>query len=185
MKKNNEIKNYKENNMLDLEKIINEYNGYVNQIIKNMTIKEFSKEDVEEIIADTFFILWKNKDKLEEDKKLSSYLAGIVRNLVREKARGIKVNYDISDYENTIADLQNIDMLYEQREKTTMVEKMVKQMKLEEIEIFKLYYYSSKKIKEISSILNISEFAVKSKLYRIRKKIKKELEKGGYSNESE
>ena len=37
------------------------------------------------------------------------------------------------------------------------------------------------KITEISKKLNISEFNVKSRLYRIRKKLKKELEKGGYS----
>ena len=40
----------------------------------------------------------------------------------------------------------------------------------------------SSKIKlEIANIMNIPEFKVKSRLYRIRKKLKKELEKGGYS----
>lgn len=152
-------------------------------IIRNMTIQTLSKEDTEEITSDTFFVLWKNRLKLEDDKPLSSYIAGIVRNLVREKTRVININYDISDYENKITDIQNIDMLYEQREKTAMIEKTLKQMKPEEIDIFSLYYYSSMKIKEISDILNVSEFAIKSKLYRIRKKIKKELEKGGYSYE--
>lgn len=56
-------------------------------------------------------------------------------------------------------------------------------MKENDIEIFELYYYSSMKISEISNILNISEFSIKSKLFRIRKKIKKELLKGGYSDE--
>lgn len=54
-------------------------------------------------------------------------------------------------------------------------------MKEEDIEIFNLYYYSSMKIKEIARVLNIPEFKVKSRLHRVRKKIKKELEKGGYS----
>lgn len=183
MKRNNEIKKYKKNNELNLEKIIDEYSGYVNQIIRNMTGQNLSKEDREEITSETFFVLWKNQEKLDEDKLLSSYMAGIVRNLVREKTRVININYDISDYENILPDLQNIDMLCEQREKTRVIEKSVKQMKQEEIDIFNLYYYSSRKIKEIAQILNISEFAVKSKLYRIRKKIRKDLEKGGYSNE--
>ena len=39
------------------------------------------------------------------------------------------------------------------------------------------------KIKNIADKLDITEFNVKSRLYRIRKKIKKELEKGGYSHE--
>ena len=37
--------------------------------------------------------------------------------------------------------------------------------------------------RKLSNILNVSEFNVKSRLYRIRKKIKKELAKGGYSDE--
>lgn len=72
-------------------------------------------------------------------------------------------------------------MLLEQREKIKLIESTIKNLKKEDIEIFNLYYYSGKKNKEISEILHISEFAVKQKIYRIRKKIKKDLEKGGYS----
>lgn len=39
-----------------------------------------------------------------------------------------------------------------------------------------------KKGKEIAKKLNITEVKVKTKLHRIRKRIKKELKKGGYEN---
>ena len=39
------------------------------------------------------------------------------------------------------------------------------------------------KISDISNKLNISELNVKSRLHRIRKKIKNEFLKGGYSDE--
>ena len=74
-------------------------------------------------------------------------------------------------------------MLCEQREKIAIIDKTVKNMKKIDIEIFELYYYSSMKYNEISNALNISEFTIKSKLFRIRKKIRKELLKGGYSDE--
>lgn len=80
-----------------------------------------------------------------------------------------------------IQDLKKIDMLLEQREKIDLIEKTLMKLKKEAIEVFNLYYYSGRKNKEISKILNISEFAVKQKIYRIRKRIKKDLEKGGYS----
>lgn len=80
-----------------------------------------------------------------------------------------------------IQDMKKIDMLLEQREKIDLIEKTLMKLKKEDIEVFNLYYYSGRKNKEISKILNISEFAVKQKIYRIRKKIKKDLEKGGYS----
>ena len=88
MKERKLIKDYKkDNNELDLEKIVDEYNSYIHKIIKNINYYRFSNENIEEIVADTFFIIWKNKENLDENKKLSSYIAGIVRNLVKEKRK--------------------------------------------------------------------------------------------------
>lgn len=183
MNEKKKIREYYKNNELDLEVIIDEYSGYIYKIIENMAIQYLSKEDIEEIISDTFVVLWKNRDKLDKTKDLSPYIAGITKNLVREKTRVINIHNDISDYENIIQDFFKIDMLCEQREKIAIIDKTVKDMKKIDIEIFELYYYSSMKYNEISNILNISEFTIKSKLFRIRKKIRKELLKGGYSDE--
>lgn len=183
MNEKKRISEYYKNNELDLEVIIDEYSGYIYKIIENMAIQYLSKEDIEEIISDTFVVLWKNRDKLDKTKDLSPYIAGITKNLVREKTRVINIHNDISDYENIIQDFFKIDMLCEQREKIAIIDKAVKNMKKIDIEIFELYYYSSMKYNEISNILNISEFTIKSKLFRIRKKIRKELLKGGYSDE--
>lgn len=183
MNEKKKIEQYLKNNELDLEIVIDEYSGYIFKIIENMSIQYLSQEDIEEIISDTFVVLWKNRDKLDKTKDLSPYIAGITKNLVREKTRVINIHNDISDYENIIQDFFKIDMLCEQREKIAIIDKAVKNMKKIDIEIFELYYYSSMKYNEISNILNISEFTIKSKLFRIRKKIRKELLKGGYSDE--
>lgn len=106
-----------------------------------------------------------------------------MKNLVKERKRHIKANENLSEYENTVEDWMKIDMECEEREKISIIEKTVKGMKEIDIEIFKLYYYSVNKVRDISKILGISEFNIKTRMYRIRKKIKKELEKGGYSNE--
>ena len=177
------ISEYYKDNELDLEKVIDEYSGYVYKIIENMAIEYLSKEDVEEIISDTFVVLWKNREKLDITKDLSPYIAGITKNLVREKSRVIKINSNIDDYENIIHDFFKIEMFCEQREKIAIIDKAVKNMKKIDKKIFELYYYSSMKYNEISGVLNVSEFTIKSKLFRIRKKIKKELLKGGYSDE--
>ena len=177
------IEAYKSNKDLEIEKIINEYSGYVYTIIINMSKGILSDEDVEEIISDVFFILWKNRDKLDDEKKLSSYIAGITRNLVKEKYRKLKSNLNISDYENVIKDNVDIDMIYEQRERVDAIEKIVKGLKEDDILIFNFYYYSGMKISEIAKALNISEFNVKMRLYRMRNKIKKELLKGEDNND--
>lgn len=177
------IESYKSCNDLEIERIINEYSGYVYTIIINMSKGKLSDEDIEEIISDVFFIFWKNKDKLNNENNLSSYIAGITRNLVKEKYRKLKSNLNISDYENIIKDNVDIEMIYEQRERVDAIEKIVKGLKEDDILIFNFYYYSGMKISEIANAINISEFNVKMRLHRMRKKIKKELLKGDDNND--
>ena len=66
-----EIKHYIKNNELDLEKIINEYSSYTATIINNMARDSLNNEDKEEVVSEVFFILWKNKNKLDINKYLS------------------------------------------------------------------------------------------------------------------
>ena len=183
MRKLSKIEDYKNNDELNLEKVIDEYSGYVYKIIANMTHNNLSEEDIQEIVSDTFFILWKNKDKLYDDKLLSSYIAGITRNLVKEKLRDLNYNSSILDYTNDIEDNYRVDVVFEKREEMCLIEKSLKQMKQEDIEIFELFYYQARKVKEISKIMDISVFSVKTKLHRIRNKIKKDLRKGDYRDE--
>ena len=181
--KNKTIKEYEniEKN-LDLEKLIDEYSGYIYTIIKNMSANIFNQEDIEEIISDTFFILWKNQNKIDKEKSLSSYIAGIARNLVKEKLRKTNNNI-INDLEFDFFDIQIIDLEYENREKIEIIKNTMEKMKEQDKDIFNLYYYGNRKINEISKILKITEFNVKPRLHRIRKKLKNELLKGGYSDE--
>lgn len=174
------IKDYKENQELNIEKIIKQYSGYVYTIIKNIASQNLKEEDIEEMIADTFFVLWKKQDKLENEMKISSYLAGIVKNLLKEKTRQIKVDDSIDNYENILVDTKNVHEIYEEQQKTILVEQSLQNMSQEDNKIFRLFYYAGKKVKEIAQELNITEIKVKTKLYRIRKKLKKDLMEGGY-----
>ena len=169
-----EIKHYIKNNELDLEKIINEYSSYTATIIDNMARNSLKDEDKEEIVSEVFFILWKNKNKLNINKYLSSYIAGITRNVVKEYLRKVKINFDISDYENSLYNYDKIDLLHDNVEEISKIEKKLKNMKEIDKTIFLDFYYSSKSIKDIAKEQKISEFSVKQRLYRIRNKIRKE-----------
>lgn len=175
MSKDKEIKQYIKNNELDLEKIINEYSSYIATIINNMASTNLSNEDKEEIVSEVFFILWKNKHKLDVNKNLSSYIAGVTRNLVKEYLRKIKIDVDISDHENNLYSYDKIDFLDTEIQEIRNIEKKLETMKEIDKTIFLDFYYSSKSIKDIAIEHNISEFSVKQRLYRIRNKIKKEV----------
>ena len=169
-----EIKYYIKNNELDLEKIINEYSSYTATIIDNMARNSLNDEDKEEIVSEVFFILWKNKNKLNVNKYLSSYIAGITRNVVKEYLRKIKINFNISDYENSLYNYDKINLLDDNVEEISKIEEKLKNMKKIDKTIFLDFYYSFKSIKDIAKEQKISEFSVKQRLYRIRNKIRKE-----------
>lgn len=175
---NNEvIEKYIVNGKLDLDKIVDDYSSYVKTIINNAVGNNLKDEDKEEIMLDTFFILWKNFNDSKNIYVLNSYIAGITRNLVKEKLRKINYTVDISDYENII-EMESNALYEEEREEIAYLKKSLKKLKEIDIKIINLYYYSSKSIKDIAKELNISESNVKTKLHRIRKKLNKQLSKG-------
>ena len=180
MKDNKEIKQYYKNNELDLETIIEEFTPYISKIINNMVHDYLNDEDKEEIASDVFFILWNNKEKLDVNKLMSSYLAGITKNVIKETIRKKKVDLDISDYENTLFDNNdNLDVFVNDIEEINKIEKILSKMKEIDKQIFISFYYSSKSIKDIAKEQRISEFNVKQRLYRIRNKIRKEVNRNG------
>ena len=171
MKNCEKIRNYIKDNSLDLEKIINDYSAYINTIITNMSTNYLNSEDKEEIASEVFFALWKNKDRLDVDKFLSPYIAGITKNVVKNYLRKLKINLDISDYENSLFSY-DVNFFLESSEEIFKIEKKLETMKEIDKKIFLEFYYSSKSIKDIAREQKISEFSVKQRLYRIRKKLK-------------
>ena len=153
-------------------------------IIKNSGYL-FSNEDIEEIASDVFLAVWKNKEKLDINKEITPYMAGVTKNLILKKKNNIKnENENIEEFKNVLYEKNNnIHNQIEESEKITILTKELTKMKEEDKKIFTYYYYQSKSIKDISGLLKISQIKVKSRLSRIRKKLKNELEKRGYGYE--
>lgn len=167
---NNQINNYIVNDRLDLNRIIKDYTPYVKTIINNMVYSNLTEEDKEEILSDVFFVFWKNRFK--EIPVIDAFIAGITKNLVREKLRKKVISLDIADYENNLG-YTDIDMFDEKREKIEKVKEKMKELSDIEVKIIDMFYYYSKSTKEIANELNLTETNVRSKLHRIRKKIKR------------
>ena len=180
MKNENAIYMYIKDNVLDIDKIIDDFSGYLYTIIQNAG--NFIKEDIEEIISDTYLILWNNQYKLDLDKKLSSYLVGIVKNLIKQRYKFHKNNYEnIESYEELLITNEGIDVVVANNEVNRKIIELLNKIKEDDKEIFYEYYFYSRKIKEIATINNISVSKVKIILHRTRNILRKELLKGGYS----
>ena len=175
-------------NELNIEKIINDFSSSLYRFVKNNNYYGnnsyyLNKEDIEEIISESFFVLWKNYKKLNLSDNISNYLCGVSRNILLKKLRKNKIfnkNVNIEDYQNILDSKKDVEDMFYEQERISFMENIVLGLDSESREIFILYYYEQRKVKEISKILNISESKVKTKLYRIRKKLKKELKEGGY-----
>ena len=180
--KDKKLEDYIINKNLDLDKIVDDYTPYVRTIVQNMANNNLSEEDKEEIVIDTFFVLWKRYEENYTIKSLSSYMAGITRNLIKEKLKSLRYTIDIEQCKN-LAQYSYVDNDSQEKEEINQVYKKIKNLKEIDVKIITMFYYSNKSIKDIAKELNISEVNTKTRLHRIRKKIKQELKKGGFFNE--
>ena len=173
------IEFYFENSEIDIEKTIKDYKNYILTIMRNSYIN-LSDEDTEEVVLDVFLTLWKNQNKLNKNGKMSSYIGAITQNLMKYKFRQNKITQNIDDYDNKLIDFPDFELVMFNNEQSQIIFNELSNEKKEDREIFNCYYLNEQNIKEIAQIYNMSESKVKSKLYRIRKRLNKALKKRGY-----
>ncbi len=179
--KNEILNNYLINGILDIDRILDDFYNYVYIIVKNGVSVSITDEDIEEIISDVFVAIWKNSINLLKTTEIKPYLIGIAKNVIRNKYRNTELNFSISDYEENLIDTCNIEKITEENEQNKVILDTLKTVKPKEYEIFIMFYYESKSVKEIAKVLNLSTSNVKTILHRVRKVIKRNLEDGGYS----
>ena len=183
MSNNKKIKEYMYNQELNMEIIMKEFANYIIKIIKNSNYN-FNDEDIEEIASDVFLAIWKNQNTLDINKNMSPYIVGITKNIMIKRQRNNKKNIvNIDDFEKALYYDNDLYVYVENDEQNNVIMAELMKMKVEDRNIFTYYYYNSKQMKEIAIELNITEKKVKSRLFRIRRKLKRKLEEGGYSDE--
>ena len=173
------IESYFENGELKIKEIVNEYSKYIFTIIQNISKNVLKNDDIEELISDVFVAIWKNQNKLEYKSPIKPYLAGIARNIAKNKLRSLNIYIFDSIEENEDFYDEEIEEVLEAKEKFEIIENALKEFE-EDGKIFVMFYYQGKKSKEIAQILNKTEFNINTKLHRMRKKIKLKLEERGY-----
>ena len=57
------LENYVEKDKLNIEKVINDYSNFLYKFVKSNSYN-LNKEDIEEIVSESFFVLWKNYKKM-------------------------------------------------------------------------------------------------------------------------
>jgi RNA polymerase sigma-70 factor (ECF subfamily) len=164
-----------------LVELIERYSAYVQTIARNITIPPLQQEDVEEIAADVFVSLWKNASGVE-DGKLKAWLAAVTRNCAKNKLRSLNLSVPLEDEFMVItAPDADEELLAQEIQQLTL--EAVNQLDEPDRSIFKRYYFLYQKTEDIAQAMELSTSAVKTRLFRGREKLRKNLTERGYSCE--
>ncbi len=161
-----------------LENVIERYTPYVSAVVYNIAGAVMTKEDIEEIVLDTFLSLWRNAETFDSQKGcLRTYLGTIARNLATDRLRKLRVNSELD--ENIIAFSDEPYIKIEQDEERKAMIQLIHELGEPDSEIFMRYYYYDEKISYISKIMDLKSGTVKTKLARGRRRLKEILERRG------
>lgn len=172
------INRLKRRDMNAFEEVIATYKNYVGAIVKNRISTSMGLEDVEEVVADVFFALWKQSGKLDSKKgTIKNYLGILARNMAINKLRA---NHEmllaVDDME--IPDDASPELEIINRETMDILKCEVDTLKYPDIEIFTKYHIYGETVKVIAEEMQLNPNTVKSKLARSRKKLKNNYLKG-------
>ena len=174
------LKDYLLNAKVDIDKLLDNFYGYVYIIVKNGVSIYLTDEDIEEIVSDVFIAIWKNSKMLSNTIDIKAYLSGTAKNIIKNKYRKNELNFSISEYEEKIIDNSNLEKQAEENEQNIIIKNTLKTLKKEEYKAFIMFYYEAKTTKEIAEDLNCTVGKIKVILHRVRKIIRRNLEDGGY-----
>lgn len=171
------VKSLRAGNEAALGEIIERYTAYAATIVWNIVSGRLCEADAKEIISDTFYTLWKNREKLRSGK-LKSYLGIIARSRALDALRRAKQEICLDDIIGLSIAGPEEDV--ERAEEYLFLRKALESLPEPDYTIFVRYYYFYQKTGEIAEKMGLNVNTVQSKLSRGRGAIRKVLEKGGY-----
>ena len=150
------------------DEFIRIFNLYKNDIYRLSYSYTKNISDSDDVVQNTFIKLYKNNELLEKsDKEIKKWLIRVAINECK--------NLILSSWKKKITALtdreENIGEEVDHNEILDAVFKLPKKYRI----VLYLYYYEGYKVKEISSILKISESNIQVRLLRARKQLKEIL----------
>lgn len=141
--------------------------------VRYCSTKAFGIMSAEDLVQEAVLESLEAFDKIKNKEKLLSYMIGIVNNKLKNYLRRKKFtgNWDEKMLLKIEAKIKNPTLALD----IQFLYKCIEKLKPELAEAIQLYELSGFNIKEISVIQNSSPGAVKTRLYRARKELKKML----------
>lgn len=144
-----------------------------------------SKQDVEECVNDTWLGVWNSIPPHRPDP-LVSYVCRIARNLAvsrlrRDAAAKRNGGFDLvlDEIQDFLPASMDVEAEYEVRELLDRINRFLSALPYDDRFLFVRRYWYADSVKEIAAAMRVREGLVSVRLFRLREKLRKSLEKEG------
>lgn len=130
------------------------------------------RETSEDVLIDTFTIVWKNARQFEGKSSVYSWILGIARNLALNEIRYRKPHEDLDDYPH-IAGGAIPDMTGDDQGR--IIKKAMTMLSSKHREIIEMVFYHELNYPEVSALLEIPVGTVKTRIFHAKAALKNAL----------
>ena len=171
-----EFKKIKDGDIKTFEKIFRRYYAPLYLYAFGITGQ---KEIGEEITQDTFYNIWKEREKIQIIHSLKSYLYKSVKNRSLQYLEHLRVREKYREnvlQEKSIASEPSPDQLLEYKELEEVLKQTLKKLPERCRQIFYMHRMNGKKYKEIAENLSVSVKTVEAEMTKAYRTLRKEVE---------
>lgn len=141
------------------------------------------EDRAEEAVQDILLAMIKNIKTIEKDEAFLGWIKTVTANYCKSKISRTREEQSIEDIDvQDDCDQINPEKCIETDEICQIIGETVKLLPPLQRESVMMYYYQQMSVSEIAEILDTNENTIKSRLYSVRKNLRKILEKNGHGN---
>lgn len=147
---------------------------YQNKLIRFVMRLVWDHHTAEEVVSDTFFAVYRYVNRIDIQKKFTTYLFEIAKNTAISALRKKKQTLSLTAIDDFAAD----EFIYEyvaQREKKAQIAKAIAHLDLRYQRVIRLYYFDDLSYEQIGRILKLPVNTVRTHLRRAKDELKKYL----------
>ena len=161
-----------------LEDTIRRYTHYVAAVAARALAPEPLREDLEEVVSDTFLALWRSRELLDPVRSLRPWLAVTARNLAIDRVRRRRETDAIPDQ---LPDSRpGPEELAERNQLHSQLRRLVDSMEEPDRTLFRRYYFEEEPLHQVAKELGLNQATARTRLARGRHKLREALcGKGG------
>ena len=146
------------------------YHDFADKVYSLARFKGLSDADAHDVVQDTFMAVYASYHSFEGRSSLKTYVVSIARHKIADFYRRISRRR-----EEMLQDTLRAKDRPDETEERVDVEQAVDRLKEEDQELLHLIFTQGLNYKEAGAIMNIPEGTVKSRMYKIRSRLKKQL----------